>query len=145
MNNSSWENLLTGENAEINSRWKLDQVKNGDGQTVLTFSERTDHAIVLLGMEQGIGYTLQDYVRRFQNATATEMKFSDGGRFVQLNGRPAWKGSGRMVSDGSARLQVEVVQYGPVFWRIVTIQAMPYDYSDAMVEELKASLWKTAN
>jgi len=143
--NSSWENPLTGENAEINSRWKLDQVKNDDGQTVYTFSERNDRAIVVLGMEQGIGYTLQDYVRRFQNATATEMKFSDGGRFVQLNGRPAWKGSGSLVADGSARLQVEVVQYGPVFWRIVTIQAMPHDYSDAMVEELKASLWKTAN
>jgi hypothetical protein len=86
---------------------------------------------------------LDDYVRAFQESTVANMRFSDGGRFFERDGRQAWQGSGSMVDSTNNRLNVQVVQVGPTFWRVVTIQTMPYDYSDALVGQLHAVLWST--
>ncbi len=99
--------------------------------------------MVILGVEQAPGYALDDYVSAFQKSTATTMHFSDGGRFFEREGRHTWQGNGSMVDSTSNRLNVQVVQIGSAFWRVVTIQTMPYDYSDALVGQLHAALWGT--
>lgn len=141
--NYSWENPLTRLNAKIDSRWKHSAQANDDGQQIYMFSERADRAVVILGTEQAPGYALDEYVRAFQKSTAANMRFSDGGRFFERDGRQIWQGSGSMVDSTSNRLNVQVIQFGSAFWRVVTIQTMPYDYSDALVEQLHAALWST--
>jgi hypothetical protein len=91
-------------------------------------------------MQQESSYTLDDYVRAFQKSTSANMRFSDGGRFYEINGRAGWEGSGNMVDNSSARLRVQIIQFGSAFWRIVIIQSMPYDYSNALAEQLQTVL-----
>jgi uncharacterized RDD family membrane protein YckC len=139
----SWENPLTGLNAKIESRWRHSAEPTDDGQQAYMFSERADRAVIILGVERAPGYTLDDYVRAFQKGTAANMRFSDGGRFFEREGRHIWQGFGSMVDSSSNRLNVQVIQFGSSFWRVVTIQTMPYDYSDDLVKKLQAVLWNT--
>jgi len=141
--NYSWENPVTRIDAKISSNWKHAAQSNEEGQQIYMFSERTDHAVVILGTEQAPGYALDDYVRAFQKSMANNMRFSDSGRFFERDGRHTWEGSGSMIASPSNRLSVQVVQVGSAFWRVVTIQTMPYDYSDAMVRQLHGVLWST--
>jgi len=139
----SWENPLTRINAKVDSKWKHSVQPTDDGQQVYMFSERADRAVVILGREQAPGYALDDYVRAFKKSMAANMRFSDGGRFLERDGRPIWQGAGSMVDSTSNRLNVQIIQVDSSFWRVVTIQTMPYDYSDALVEQLHAALWST--
>lgn len=139
----SWENPITRINTKVDSAWKHSVQPTDDGQQVYMFSERADRAVVILGMEQATGYTLDDYVHAFKKSMAANMRFSDGGRFFERDGRPIWQASGSMVDSTDNRLNVQVTQFDSSFWRVVTIQTMPYDYSDALVEQLRAALWST--
>lgn len=141
--NYSWVNPVTGLGAKIDSRWKNSAQPNADGQQIYMFTERADRAVVILGVERAPGLTLDDYVQAFRRGTAANMRFSDGGLYFVKSGKQAWQGSGEMVDAGSNRLHVQVVQVGDDFWRVVTIQAMPYAYSDGLVTQLQESLWKT--
>jgi len=138
-----WENPVTRVNATIDPHWTNSVTKNEDGQLIYMFSERADRAIVVFAVEQFAGRSLNEYVRAFQKGTAANMKLDDGGRFFERNKRPMWQSSGRMVEDSSNRVTVQVVQNGSSFWRVVTVQAMPHDYSDKMVNELQGALWGT--
>lgn len=71
------------------------------------------------------------------------MSFSDGGRIFEREGRQFWEGTGGMVSTDDNRLNVQISQVGAPFWRVVTVQSIPYDYSNAMVDKLKTALWST--
>ncbi|WP_124950089.1 hypothetical protein [Sulfuriferula thiophila] len=102
------------------------------------FSEQANQATVILAVETVSGYSLDDYVSAFQKSTVANMRFSDGGNFFENN----WHGSGSVVNN-SNRLNVDVLQLGSVFWRIVTIQTMPYDSSDLLVNQLQDELWST--
>ncbi|MDR0881065.1 MAG: RDD family protein, partial [Candidatus Adiutrix sp.] len=139
----SWENPITRINAKIGSQWKNSTQQNDDGQPVYMFSERTGHAVIILALESVSGFTLNDYVQGFQKNTTAHMRFSDGGRFSEKNNSPVWQGSGRMVDTSGSRLNVQIMQVGSDFWRVVTIQVMPYDYSDRLVAQLQAELWMT--
>lgn len=139
----SWENPLTRINAKIDSKWKHSVQPNNEGQQIYMFSERADHAALILAVEQVPGFTLDGYVSAFQSSTATNMRFMDGGRFFERDGRQIWQGFGSMVDTPSNRLNVQVVQVGSAFWRIVTIQTLPYDYSDQLVRQLDIALWGT--
>lgn len=141
--NYSWENPVTQLTAKIDSRWKHSTQQNNEAQQIYMFTERADQAVIVLGVEQALGYALDDYVRAFQKSTSSNMRFSDGGRFFERGGRHTWQGTGSMVESTSNRLNIEVVQIGSAFWRVVTIQAMPYDYSDAFIEQLHVALWGT--
>lgn len=107
------------------------------------FTERADRAVVILGVEHAPGFTLNDYVQAFRKSTAENMRFADGGRYFEKSGQQTWQGSGDMIDSTSNRLNVQVVQVGDDFWRVVTIQAMPYEYSEQLVTQLQAELWST--
>jgi uncharacterized RDD family membrane protein YckC len=141
--NYSWENPITKLNGKIDSRWKNSAQKNDAGQQIYLFSEQTDHAVVIFGMQQESSYTLDDYVRTFQKSTTANMRFSDGGRFFEINAHQGWEGSGNMVDVSNTKLRVQIIQSGSTFWRIVTVQSMPYGYSDALAEQLQTALWNT--
>ncbi|MFA7175496.1 MAG: RDD family protein [Kiritimatiellia bacterium] len=141
--NYSWVNPATGLSAKIDSRWKNSTQQNADGQQIYMFSERANRAVVILGVEHAPGFTLDDYVQAFRKSTAANMRFSDGGRYFEKSEKQAWQGSGEMVDTTSNRLHVQVVRVGNDFWRVVTIQTMPYEYSDQLVTQLQDGLWKT--
>ena len=142
-NDYSWENPATKISTEIESNWKHSASKNEDQQEIYMFNEFADRAVVVFAEENAPGFTLQDYVAAFRKSTASNMRFSDGGRFFQKQGVNAWSGTGSMVDSGTNRLTVEIRQHGSEFWRVVTIQVMPYAYSDDLVQKLSSSLWST--
>jgi uncharacterized RDD family membrane protein YckC len=141
--NYSWENPITHRTANINSQWRNSTQKNSNGQQIYIFSERADRSVVVFAVEHAPGYALSDYVQAFQKSTAATMRFSGGGSFFERDGHQIWQGSGVMVDSVSSRLKVQVIQIGNAFWRVVTVQAMPYDYSDNFAAQLQAALWST--
>lgn len=142
-NDYSWENPATKISAEIESNWKNSTEKNEDQQEIYMFNEVADRAVVIFAAENAPSFTLHDYVAAFRKGTASNMRFSDGGRFSQGSGFNTWIGTGSMVDSGTNRLTVEIRQRGTEFWRVVTIQVMPYTYSDRLVQVLRSSLWST--
>ena len=94
-------------------------------------------------MEPAPDSTIQQYVTALKDNNTENMSFVGSGQFDHENGLDGWQGYGTMPGMNSNRLHVHVVRKGQNFWRIVTIQAKPYDYSDKFVSDLKRSLWKT--
>jgi hypothetical protein len=99
--------------------------------------------VVILGMQQASGLSLDDYVREFRKDTAANMRFLDEGRFSDRDARGTWQGFGNMVDSTSNRLAVEILRVDSAFWRVVTVQQQPYNYTDVLVEELQGALWTT--
>jgi uncharacterized RDD family membrane protein YckC len=140
-----WENPITKINTSVDARWKFSSQNNETGQRVYMFSEQADHAAVIFALEDAPGLGIGDYVRAFQMGTSSQMTFSDGGQFSEVGGRPSWSGVGTMKASANSRLRVRVVQFGSGFWRVVTIQAPPYEYSDAIVNALEKALWESVS
>ncbi|WP_408601615.1 GYF domain-containing protein [Pseudomonas sp. PLMAX] len=139
----SWENPKTLRSIKIDSRWKLTTQPGKSGVSTYVFTEAVGYAVVVLAMEEFPGYSLSEYAQAFQKGTAANMSFSDGGRIFERDGRQFWEASGTMISSENARVNVQVSQFGAAFWRVAAVQSIPYDYSNAMVDKLKASLWST--
>jgi hypothetical protein len=140
----AWVNPITHLNAKINSRWKSSLQSNAAGQQTYMFTNERDHAIVILGIEQAPGFKLSDYVKAFRENTAN-IRFTDNGRYFKRLGQQSWQGSGGMVDSISNRLDVQIAQVGNIFWSVMTIQFLPYDYSDPLVAQLQAELWNTVH
>lgn len=141
----SWQNPQTGVSARIEARWKNAITKNEQGEEIYTFTEANDRAVVVLGVERlPSGHSIREYIDAFREGTKAQMHFDDGGQYlVEGHGHPMWMASGTMSQSQSNRLTVHVIQLGNSYWRVVTVQALPYDYSDGMVKNLEASLWGT--
>jgi uncharacterized RDD family membrane protein YckC len=141
--NYTWENPQTRRGATIDSKWKHAIQSNEKGQKFHKFSEFTNHAVVILGVERAPGYALRDYIRAFRRNASAGIRFSDRGSFFEVDGHQAWQVAGSTADDATARLSIQVIQLDSGFWRIVTVQATPYEYSDPFVKQLQTSLWST--
>lgn len=139
----NWVNPITNVSATIAPQWKYSSVDNEDGQKVHTFIESTEHAIVVLGVEYANALTLHDYAAAYQQTNAKNMTFNDGGRFFEHGGRAYWDAMGTMPGVSGARLHVRVIKADGAFWRQVTIQNKPYDFTDPLLESLQSALWRT--
>lgn len=135
-----WNNPETGRAASIAGRWTYKPHTNADGQLVHMFTEQTDKALIVLGVEHAPRLGLGDYVRAVQTNSASDMQHADPGRFTDSE---TWTSTGTMVASSSNRFSIEVRRLGPRFWRVVAIQAPPYDYSDGHVNLISKELWKT--
>jgi len=136
----SWQNPVTQITVNVSGRWTFTTQSNEQGQTILTFSEPSNHAVVLLAEEVVHRASIHTYVTAFVEATHNRMAFDDGGASTTYGGLPAWVLTGHMVEDTSNRLRIEVVQQGDRYWRMVTIQSPPYDYTKAPAAELRQAL-----
>jgi hypothetical protein len=143
--NYSWVNPITGLSAKIDSRWKNSLQPNAPGQQIYMFTERGEHAALVLGVEQMPGFTLLDYVQAFRESAVVDMRFVDDGRYFERLGQQLWQGSGSMVTNPNNRVDIQIIQAGDNFWRVVTTQTLPYDYSDPLVAQLQAELWNTVH
>lgn len=138
-----WQNPQTSMNASIASIWRYAQDKNEDGQQIFTFTELNNRAVVVIAAEQAPALSMGNYIAALQEGQKTTVSYKDGGRFVELDGRPSWQGSGVVVGETSNVVDVRVTQIGADYWRVVSVQAPPYDYSNELVAQLKRELWKT--
>lgn len=139
----SWVNPATGKSAKIDSKWKFSTTKVNNGMPTYVFNESAGYAFVILAMERFPGYSLNEYAQGFRKGTSSTMSFSDGGRIMMVGGRQAWEASGEMLSIDNNRLRVQISQFDTTFWRVVSVQTIPYAYTNEMVDKLKASLWST--
>jgi uncharacterized RDD family membrane protein YckC len=138
----TWQNPKTLVNIKVSPKWKMTPQKSESGTMTYLFEDTAGYAAVVFGMEDFPGYNLSDYVPAFKKGTAANMTL-DGGRYFERNGRQIWEGTGRMTASDTARLNVQIVQVGSSFWRTVTIQSKPFDYSDDMVNQLITKLWSS--
>ncbi|MGR6035523.1 MAG: GYF domain-containing protein [Candidatus Nitrosoglobus sp.] len=144
--NHSWINPITRISAKIDSRWKVSLKSNALGQQIYVFTEQGDHAVLILAVEQVSGFTLPDYVKAFRENNVANMRLVDNGRYFERLGQQSWQGSGsNIVTSISNRLDVQIAQVGDVFWRVVTVQTLPYDHPDPLVAQLQAELWNTVH
>lgn len=138
-----WQNPITGLNSSITAQWRYSQAKNDDGEQVYTFTELNGRAVVIIGVERNMDLSLGGYAAALQEAQKADIRYKDGGKFLELDAHPSWQSSGVMVEDKGHAVEMRVTQVDGDFWRIVSIQAPPYAYSNDMVANLKRELWKT--
>jgi hypothetical protein len=140
----SWENPITQRSVPVAAQWSYEPVNNNQGNAVYMFREAAaQRAIVVFGYEAQAGLGLADYAKLFQKANAGTMQFTDGGLFREREGQTVWLNSGSIAGPPTMRFSVEVRQAGAGFWRVVSIQSLPYIYSDTMVSLLSDALWST--
>lgn len=137
----TWINPDTGLAAQIDSRWNASTEKNDNDQKYYVFSEEKDRAIVILAVENIPKISLSEYAILFQANTSDSMKFEDTGSFFEKSEKEFWKNTGSVIDKTSNRLDIKVVKIGDNFWRVVTIQCLPYEYSDNLVKRIQSELW----
>jgi uncharacterized RDD family membrane protein YckC len=137
-----WQNPITKNEAVIKSIWKNNSSENSDGQKIYTFTEVNDRALVVFARESS-SISLSSYRDLFMKANSNSMRFRDGGRYFEMGDMQVWESTGEMTTIKDSQLKVEVRKIGGAFWRIVIVQAKPYEYSDDKIEELKSVLWQT--
>ena len=71
------------------------------------------------------------------------MKFSDAGISMVINGNNYWKGVGWLEGLNGSRLTVEIIQIGPRFWRVVTVESNPTRSSWAAAKYMSRTLWES--
>ena len=141
--NYSWQNPITGISTKINSQWKISVQKNDDGQNIYIFSDNGEHVITIVGVEYSPNYSLSDYIEVLKIKTSPYFQFSDNAYFINKDGHQFWQCTGTIANGTSNVLKVQVIQIGSAFWRMATIQMVPYDSSDHSVDQLQAAIWTT--
>lgn len=138
-----WENPTTRLNAQIPENWVYEGETGSVGKQQFRFREKADTASVILGIEQFKGYDLYRYVGAFKDAARAEMSFAEDGVYASRNGRKTWHAVGVLTKFPDFVLNVEITQTGDRFWRIVTLQTHLSSNTDATVETLSETLWRT--
>ncbi|AMP37388.1 RDD family protein [Ralstonia solanacearum] len=136
----TWQNPITQTTGNISSRWTYKAQQNAQGQPLRTFSELSDKALVVMADEVVPGADIHAYVKAFQQGNLGRMVFEDGGTSSTYGGLPTWSLAGYMSENASTRVRVEIIQQGDRFWRIVSLQVRPYEYSQQAVDELRQTL-----
>lgn len=138
-----WVNPVTGVSTTVESKWKAIAEPNGTGQEIYKFTEQTNHALVVLGVETAPTLGIDGYVGALRTQMAASMSFSDAGHYSNEAGFEKWWGDGEIADASGSRFSIQVIKVGDSFWRVVTVQAPPYEYSDGLVEKLQAQLLST--
>ena len=140
----TWKNPITDLSTQVESAWHQPQVRKlKSGEPVYLFLEKNEKASVAIGLESSADLTMKGYVEAYSASAKGKIKFKDKGELYEYRGCPAWKNSGTMSMNSQLKFKVKVVQIGDVFWRVVCVQGMPYEYSTTLIEHLEDSLWNT--
>lgn len=136
----TWQNPITHTTVNLSSRWTYKAQQNEQGQPLMTFNELSDKAVVVMADEVVPGADIHSYVKAFQQGNVGRMAFDDGGTSSAYGGLAAWVLTGHMSESAASRVRVEVIQQGDRFWRIVSLQVRPYEYTQQAVDELQQML-----
>lgn len=140
-----WTNPITGAVATVSAKWHVTPGANNTIQaSTYSFSEITDKAHVIFGYEAApSSLDIGEYVGLLKRSLNDQINFSSNASFFVRDNVDMWTSSGVSKADTSIIFQVTVRKGLNGYWRTVTVQAKPYDYSTDMIEKLEASLFAT--
>lgn len=139
----SWSNPLTHNVANVDGIWRPAVTLTQDNQPVYTFTEATGHAVVVLAREVEPDISMREYVPAYLASTSSFMSLSGPSPNMEPSALESWTADGYVKSKADVRAHVELRHIGSAFWRMVTIQSLPYGYSDVATQSLRDQLWGT--
>ncbi len=135
----TWTDDRTGKDIEFDQRWRLRTATDPDGNLIEQFELVSGQAWVFLVGENAPSMNLDQYAAAWTQALADAMRF-DHEEIILRAGRSVWRGAGSMRAIEHSRLIVHIMEdpdYPSQFWRVLTIQRLPYHDSDQAVAELR--------
>jgi uncharacterized RDD family membrane protein YckC len=133
-----WVNSATGMRVMIAGHWKLGSMAGEKGVQLPTFTTHADHAMLMLGHESFPDVTMHNYIQALMDNLSKTIRFADGGIADTNSGRPTWILTGHLIGMPSdSKVRVHVYQVEGTFWRVVSIQSPPFDYTEKEVTELR--------
>lgn len=136
-----WTNPGTGYIAVIAPQWRYRETEADDGLVLHQFTQYSEHAVVILSVEDADGMTLPQYARNWIESVADTFRVQPG-NFGAFRGQPSWSAAGNH-RDEAMRVQVRVVLVDGKLWRLVTVQSHPVAFTDDLVDTLTERLWNT--
>lgn len=141
-NHYSWVNPSTQKSVQIHPQWKLITEQEDANLPVYVFTESImSKARVEFGFEESKNIGMEDYSKLFLFANLGKMNFADRGKHYIENGQSVWAATGE--NHEGNRVTVKVMLIRNLFWRMIAVQAIPYDYTDELVKSLTDSLWSS--
>ena len=138
-----WTNPDTNLYVDVASQWTYKKDLDQSGSAVHMFMDNANNSVVVFSHEVFPQASLKQYVEAFREANVNAMLFNGRQTFAQKQGKPVWYGSGVMADDKNLRINVEIRQVGTSFWRLVSVQSIPYDITEAQNRDLGELLWLT--
>lgn len=133
-----WVNPVTGMSVAVAGQWKLGSMAGDKEVQLPTFTTRTDRAVVMLGHETFPDVTMHMYIQALMTNLSKTIQFADGGIADTRAGRPTWILTGHLIGMPSdSKVRVHVYQVEGTFWRVVSFQSPPFDYTEKEVTELR--------
>lgn len=133
-----WVNPVTGMSVAVAGQWKLGSMAGDNGAQLPTFTTRTEHAVVMLGHETFPDVAMHRYIEALMTNLSNTIRFADGGIADTSAGRPMWILTGHLIGMPSdSKVRVHVYQVEGTFWRVVSFQSPPFDYTEKEVTELR--------
>jgi hypothetical protein len=139
----TWTNPVTHASANIDGFWKLSVTGAEDGQPVYTFTEANGSAAIVFAREDLPDVGFNKYIPAYLRNNAATMPLGAPGIRETVDGHESWSTDGHLIAAPSMKTHVELRHIGTSFWRLVVIQAQPYEATDDATRTLKARLWAT--
>jgi len=139
----TWTNPVTHASADIDGIWKLSVTGADDGQPVYTFTEANGSAAIVFAREDLPGVGFNKYIPAYLRNNAATMPLGAPGIRETTDGHESWSTDGHLIAAPSMRTHVELRHIDTSFWRLVIVQAQPYEATDDATRTLKARLWAT--
>jgi hypothetical protein len=138
-----WTNPVTGANVGIDGIWTLSVTTTENGEPIYTFTDPAGRAAVVFAREVLPDVGFSRYIPTYLRNNASTMPLGVPGTRDTIDGHESWAADGRLKSDPTMKTHVELRHIDASFWRIVTVQAQPYEDTDEATGKLKAQLWGT--
>jgi hypothetical protein len=139
----TWTNPVAHSSIRIDGIWKLSVSGADHGQPVYTFTEANGSAAIVFAHEDLPGVGFSKYIPAYLRNNAATMPLGAPGIRDTVDGHESWSTDGHLAAAPSMKTHAELRHVGDSFWRLVVVQAPPYEHSDDAVRTLKARLWAT--
>ena len=140
---AKWTNPVTGASVRIDGIWTLSVTKTESGEPIYTFTDPAGRAAVVFAREVLPDVGFSRYIPAYLRNNASTMPLGVPGTRDTIDGHESWTADGRLKSDPTMQTHVELRHIDASFWRVVTVQAQPYEDTDEATGKLKEQLWGT--
>jgi curved DNA-binding protein CbpA len=134
----TWTNPVTSASIRLDGVWVLSVSKADKGEPVYTFTDEAGRAAVVFAREDMPEVGIDSYVPAYLRTHAASMPLGAPGTRDTIDGHESWSADGHLTADPAMRAHVELRHIGSSFWRVVTMQAQPYDDTDEATSQLTA-------
>ena len=139
----AWTNPVSHASVDVDGIWKLAVTQSDKAQPVYTFTELSGRAAIVFAREDLPEVGFDKYIPAYLHNNAAAMALGAPGTRETIDGHESWSTDGHLIAFPSTRTHVELRHIGSSFWRMVTVQAPPYEDSDDAASTLRARLWST--